>query len=501
MCVRATAGDVDAISHLSRYAPASLLGQPGRGSYGPDAGTACDTLARQYERYWTALMEDADADAAVRAIGGPWPPSFADAYDAYAYVAPPGMSRRAGAGVDMAEVVEAIGRQVRRNPTVIGAQGSVGPHLGAWGALLRRNQWPATTCDPQRVYYIIVGYGDAEADTIFFGLDRSGTIDYVFENRIMGYGDEPPAIGAASPMGQAPGRVGRRPLPEALQPYEAVLPALLDAAIAESEEEGTWRYQNQQRPFDEPAWNVRGEEDAFSEDEEEDDGGGQGRTYESVVQDGAREDEPWPERAGLTQSTAAMDIEGEDEDEEDGEDEGEEDAVPMGAAEIKRALAPLKNTRDLPAEINTYLYENIADADYWWFGGRPVSAAFLDECELVAALRLFVIDAGRKAARAASSAFARPRNLAAAAARAYAASGAPLTPGIAPPEILSLAGAYTWYDACTAPPLADGSIRNPDRLLEAARTLEIEPNSAERVSPELLCHALAEPAVSRVLQA
>ncbi|AGO83661.2 hypothetical protein psal_cds_172 [Pandoravirus salinus] len=165
------------------------------------------------------------------------------------------------------------------------------------------------------------------------------------------------------------------------------------------------------------------------------------------------------------------------------------DPTPAGAQQIKSAMLPLGSEFALPDPVQHFIKGTYADPYNVWYYG-DMRGAWIDECRLVLALRLFE---GQVAARRAALGYVSP-SLTNLAARAYAG---PLRAGVAPDEMLDRAAAYAWQGVCAAPALTSGRLASADRLSDVALWWGIEPNDAETLRPELLCGRLAGIAAER----
>lgn len=448
LCRRALAGDADAVASLAPYLPPP---PSGAGGDTRDAVVYPARLARCYRHYWTALTGDADAAAAIARAAASWPPTLADAREAYARTGLPAGAR----DMDIAAVVEAVGRCTRE------ASASVAIASAVDGPAPRRGP-----DDRAWTYHVMVGHGRDENDVVLFGLDREGDVRYETGYYVIPHGQEPDPIGGRS-AGQRIGRAGRRRMPTTIGACASALPSLLQAVAAESPADALVRLCRHPPPESLPS-----DSDAVHET-----------------------DAAQPTRRRRPIADPPRDVDHKDVDTRQSADDdgGRSPSVLLGAVILQRALAPLRRVADLPTAIVTYMSENDPDADRMWLGGRPVSTARIDSRRLETALRLY---AGHMAARRAVWLFEHPPSLAAAAARICAIAAVPLDRQRAPAEALALVGAHVWYLVCSARPLAGGRLPQAARLVEAARALGVTPTGAEMALPELLCETLAGPALS-----
>lgn len=166
--------------------------------------------------------------------------------------------------------------------------------------------------------------------------------------------------------------------------------------------------------------------------------------------------------------------------------------LPAGAAQVRRALLPVPSRFAVPDAIYDYIARSGPNAIDIWLDGE-ISGAWLDECRLVLALRLF---AGQLEARATGGLLPRkPLSLANAAAAAYQG---PLRRGMMPEEALDRASVYAWQGACAAPASASGLLPGAARLLDVAHLWGHAASAAEASRPELLCVPLADLARARI---
>nr|UMO79021.1 hypothetical protein [Pandoravirus belohorizontensis] len=165
------------------------------------------------------------------------------------------------------------------------------------------------------------------------------------------------------------------------------------------------------------------------------------------------------------------------------------DPTPAGAQQIKATMVPLPSEFALPDPVRDLIDDNYANAEDDWYSA-PMRGAWMDECRLVIALRLFE---GQVRARAESRHYA-PQNLVDFAARAYTG---PLRAGMAPDEVLDRAADYAWQGVCAAPTLPSGHLAGADRLLDVARLWGVEVDATEIARPEFLCGRLAQAAAER----
>lgn len=163
--------------------------------------------------------------------------------------------------------------------------------------------------------------------------------------------------------------------------------------------------------------------------------------------------------------------------------------TPAGAQQIKATMVPLPSEFDLPDPVRDLIDDNYANAEDDWYSA-PMRGAWMDECRLVIALRLFE---GQVRARAESRRYA-PQNLVDFAARAYTG---PLRTGMAPDEVLDHAADYAWQGVCAAPALPSGHLAGADRLLDVALLWGVQPDATEIARPEFLCGRLAQAAAER----
>ncbi|AVK77494.1 hypothetical protein pmac_cds_806 [Pandoravirus macleodensis] len=496
MCRRAINGDAAATDALEPYL--LYAAQASGGQAASDATAACTALGRAYERYWRALSEDADADKAVREMTPPqrWPPTFADAYAAYDSL----VGDQNAAPIGIVAIVEAIGQRMRQS-SAVALSGLAGNDL-----LALSTTYGSDVCDSDVVYYVMMYRGEESNTIILFRLGRDGVVEWESGEYELPHGDAPkPTQGP-----NAYGRASSNPLTPGVAPYASVLPYFLQAVAAMSPYRDYSTWEREPRPKPEFRW-YRAKDSSDQDDDEEEESE---EDEDNDTQDDAgwREDQlarwrAWTHAEAQRVPGDAMDVaetnppgdaEEDQEEEEDEEGVGDEESTLrfLGANEIRRMLTPLRREDDVPIYVRYYLERNYVDADFYWLGGMPVSVAWLDECALVAALRLF---SGQMAARDAQSLWARPATLAAASARSYAAQRGPLVgEGLAPEEALSLAAAYAWRDACAAPVSRRGRLPDAGRLIDIARALGTTPTIVQRAAPELLCDALARPANARI---
>ncbi|AGO83659.1 hypothetical protein psal_cds_171 [Pandoravirus salinus] len=169
--------------------------------------------------------------------------------------------------------------------------------------------------------------------------------------------------------------------------------------------------------------------------------------------------------------------------------------IPAGAAQVRRALLPVASKFAVPVSVYDEIARGPPGADDIWFDG-DISGAWLDECRLALAVRLFE---GQVEARGAGVFLAkRPLSLVDAAAAAYQG---PLRLGMAPADVLDWASVYAWQGTCAAPASASGILPDAARLLDVARLWGHYVSRAEARRPDLLCGPLARLSLERVMDA
>ncbi|AVK76675.1 hypothetical protein pneo_cds_1068 [Pandoravirus neocaledonia] len=161
---------------------------------------------------------------------------------------------------------------------------------------------------------------------------------------------------------------------------------------------------------------------------------------------------------------------------------------PAGIDQILRVLAPLGGIDGIPPTtgLAPFVIETIANRKI-----GAVAGAWIDECQLVAALALFH---GQTLARRASPLFdGRPSTLFDAAVDASVASTGYRPP--LPADVIERSGPRLWQRVCSAPATNAGTLAGADLLVDVAHAWGIAVGNAEVARPELLCQPLAPPMV------
>lgn len=165
------------------------------------------------------------------------------------------------------------------------------------------------------------------------------------------------------------------------------------------------------------------------------------------------------------------------------------DPAPIGVAQMRAAMAPIDDVRELPQQVLDYFDESYGRGAQQFFR-KPVRGAWIGECQLVAAAKMFE---GQLIARAHDRERPQPPSLLLASAAAYGPNPPP--PGVLPfgiePSLFQKGAAYAWRSTCAAPvdPIT-GHLPNRQRLLRLAQESGLQVTDMERDMPELLCARL-----------
>nr|UMO79832.1 hypothetical protein [Pandoravirus aubagnensis] len=160
---------------------------------------------------------------------------------------------------------------------------------------------------------------------------------------------------------------------------------------------------------------------------------------------------------------------------------------PAGAAQIKSALVPVNGIDAIPptTTLSTWIVRHIQDVA----AIRSLAGAWIDGCQLLAALAVF---AGQAAARRALPMFEeRPPTLFDAAVDAAAASFDGGQHPVLPDDLIERSAPRLWQRVCAAPATKAGLLSGAHLLPQAARVVGVPVGEAEADRPELLCAPLA----------
>lgn len=446
LCARVSDGSADAMDlrEMLRLALGGAIGgadSAWRAAERPNAATSCEPVVDIHRDLWRTLArpEHAAALGVVRESALAWPPTFADVVRAYAGLDPEDdsalghlyMLQRRARDRSLPEVVDALVQGVdaaARRRAILYATGS-SPSQSFVDPFAGTDWVDAHVqgCDPNVSYFILESDGDEDTRVALFAVDsRSGAATLVATA----------AIPYCLPTTRARpfdvlSRVDAGPLASiAAQPR-------VPRALVPYAESLTLFLAALASPEPCPLY----------EDEEE--------TYAEDI-----------ERTSLLL-----------------------EPTPAGAQQIRATMVPLPSEFALPDPVRDLIDDNYANAEDDWYSA-PMKGAWMDECRLVIALRLFE---GQVRARAESRRYA-PENLVDLAARAYTG---PLRAGMAPDEALDRAADYAWQSVCAAPALPSGHLAGADRLVDVARLWGVRPDATEIARPEFLCGRLARAAAER----
>lgn len=429
--------DVADLYEAMRLTRGAMGGGTARARLSTADETECAVPLRAYSALWRTLAADPDAVAATQRHATDWPPTFVDVQRAYAAIEPESAFEHARQ-LDL----EAVDDPVAAAYDLALAVGAAARRAAKIARLAPSDFAGAVEPFPAAWYDVL----DATGPAFVGGCDpgasyyvmavQNDAYDRVVLFRVGDDGDATPVAVAATPVGMSlldPGaaEMVRLDGAPALEPHSVVLPSFLHALVYDASE--TPR-----------------------------------RTQE------ARESNDAEALSRLLRTADLF------------------EPLPAGAAQVRRALLPVPSRFAVPDAVYDYIARSGPNAVDIWLDGE-ISGAWLDECRLVLALRLFT---GQLEARATGGLFPRkPLSLANAAAAAYRG---PLRRGMMPEEALDRASVYAWQGACAAPASASGLLPDAARLLDVARLWGYTASAAEASRPELLCVPLADLARARI---
>lgn len=402
-----------------------------------DETAECAVPLRAYSALWHTLAADPGAVAAARRHATYWPPTFVDVQRAYAALEPESAFEHARQ-LDL----EAVDDPIAAAHDLALAVGAAARRAAKIARLAPSDFAGAVEPFPAAWYDVLDATGPAFVGGCDPGVSyyvmavQNDAYDRVVLFRVGDDGDAAPVAIAAIPTGMSlldPGAAEMVRLDDApaLEPHSVVLPSFLHALV----------YDAHETP---------------------------GRIREARASDDVE---------ALPHLSLIADL---------------FEPLPAGAAQVRRALLPVPSRFAVPDAIYDYIARSGPNAVGIWLDGE-ISGAWLDECRLVLALRLFT---GQLEARATGGLLPRrPLSLTNAAAAAYRG---PLRRDMMPEEALDRASVYAWQRACAAPASASGLLPGAARLLDVARLWGHTTSAAEASRPELLCAPLADLARARL---